>query len=314
MGLTIGVDVGGTKVLAGVVDNDGRILERDRHATPRTDPGAIADVIAGLVAGLRLRHDVEAVGIGAAGFIDLDRANVMFAANLIWRDEPLMERVSKLIDLPVVVENDANCHAWAETRFGTARGEQSVVAVIVGTGIGGGIVLNGSLFRGGFGVAGEMGHVRVVPGGRLCGCGNQGCWEQYCSGKALVREAREIATDAPVRVPHLLAAVGGDVDAITGPRVTAAAMAGDPGARECFDIVGEWLGQGLADLAATLDPSCFVIGGGLADAGDLLLDPARKAFDAALTGGAYRPHARVLIAELGSAAGLVGAADLARIR
>jgi glucokinase len=263
---------------------------------------------------LRGRHDVEAVGIGAAGFIDLQRANVMFAANLIWRDEPLNDRVSKLIDLPVVVENDANCHAWAESRFGAARGQECVVAVILGTGIGGGIVLNGALYRGGFGVAGEMGHVRVVPNGRPCGCGNHGCWEQYCSGKALARAAREIAAEDPNRMPHLLAAVGGDVEAITGPRVTAAAMAGDPGARECFDIVGEWLGQGLADLAATLDPSCFVVGGGLADAGDLLLVPARAAFAAALTGGTYRPQAPVLVAELGSAAGLVGAADLARIR
>jgi glucokinase len=314
MGLTIGVDVGGTKVLAGVVDEDGQILEQERQSTPKSDGEAIAEVIAGLVASLRSRHDVEAVGIGAAGFIDLDRANVMFAPNLVWRNEPLKLRVSKLIDLPIVVENDANCHVWAEHRFGAARGVDTVVAVILGTGIGGGIVLDGRLYRGGFGVAGEPGHIRVVPDGRPCGCGNRGCWEQYASGNALVRAAREIARSAPSSVPFLMKAVVGQVDAITGPLVTQAANAGDPGARECFEIIGRWVGQGLADLATILDPACFVVGGGPADAGAVLMDPTREAFAGALSGGAYRPHAQILVAALGSSAGLVGAADLARSR
>src|SRR5665213_3797879 len=211
MGLTIGVDVGGTKVLAGVVDEDGQILERDRQSTPKTDGEAIAEVIAGLVASLRSRHEVDAVGIGAAGWIDLDRANVMFAPNLVLRNEPLKLRVSKLIDLPIVVENDANCHAWAETRFGAARGQSNVVAVILGTGIGGGIVLEGRLFRGGYGIAGEPGHMRVVPDGRVCGCGNRGCWEQYASGNGLVRAAKEMASITPRSVPYLLAAVDGRI-------------------------------------------------------------------------------------------------------
>jgi glucokinase len=314
MGLTIGVDVGGTKVLAGVVDELGNVLERTRENTPKTDPSAIADVIGALVADLRTRHQVEAVGIGAAGFIDLDRANVLFAPNLVWRDEPLTARVAKIIDLPIVVENDANCHAWAEFRFGAAQGKRNIVAAIVGTGIGGGLVLHGELYRGGFGIAAEFGHIRVVPGGRICGCGNHGCWEQYSSGMALVREARELAAGAPIRMPYLMRAVGGDVDAITGPLVTEAALAGDPGALECFDTVGRWLGEGLADLAAILDPDCFVVGGGVADSGRLLLDPTRAAFASTLTGGAYRPHAPVLTAQLGSSAGLVEAADLARQR
>ena len=174
-----------------------------------------------------------------------------------------------------MVENDANCHAWAETRFGAARGQQTVLAITLGTGIGCGIVIEGALFRGGFGVAGEPGHMRVVPGGRLCGCGNRGCWEQYASGNALAREAREMAQLAPISMPHLIASVGGDIDAITGPLVTDAARAGDEGALQCFDTVGRWVGQGLADLATILDPGCFVIGGGAADAGPLILDPAR---------------------------------------
>jgi glucokinase len=314
MGLTIGVDVGGTKVLAGVVDEAGNVLDRARDNTPKTDPAAIAEVIGALVNGLLERHDVEAVGIGAAGFIDLDRANVLFAPNLVWRDEPLTDRVAKLIDLPIVVENDANCHAWAEYRFGAARGKREVVAAIIGTGIGGGLVFNGDLYRGGFGIAAEFGHFRAVPDGRLCGCGNHGCWEQYASGMALVREARDLATAAPIRTPKLLELAGGDPSAITGPLVTQAAQAGDEGAREAFAILGRWLGEGLATLAAVLDPDCFVVGGGVSDAGPLLLEPAAAAFAASLTGRDYRPHAPVVLAELGSSAGLVGAADLARIR
>src|SRR5450755_1961664 len=220
MSLTIGVDVGGTKVLGGVVDESGCIIDQERLPTPKTEPEAIAEAIAAVVASLRARHEVEAVGIGCAGWIDLDRANVMFAPNLVLRNEPLKLRLSKLIDLPIVVENDANCHAWAETRFGAARGQNNVVAVILGTGIGGGIVLEGRLFRGGFGMAGEPGHIRVVPDGRLCGCGNHGCWEQYASGNALVRAAREMARSAPSSMPSLMKAVVGQIDAITGPLVT----------------------------------------------------------------------------------------------
>ena len=135
---------------------------------------------------------------------------MLFAPNLVWRNEPISKRVQKLIDLPIIVENDANCHAWAESRFGAARGYRAVAAVILGTGIGGGMVLEGNLYRGGFGIAAEFGHFRAVPDGRLCGCGNRGCWEQYASGMALVREAREMARLAPISVPYLLKAVAGE--------------------------------------------------------------------------------------------------------
>jgi glucokinase len=146
----------------------------------------------------------------------------------------------------------------------------------------------------------------------MCGCGNRGCWEQYASGNALVAEAREFARRNPGGAVRLLQLGGGTPDGIDGPAVTQAAREGDPGALRCFDIVGGWLGQGLADLAAILDPACFVIGGGVSDAGDLLLDPARAAFRRALPGTRYRPHAEIRRAELGPDAGLVGAADLAR--
>jgi len=314
VGLTIGVDVGGTKVAAGVVDVSGRIIEKLRRSTPAASPSRTAEVISGAVLELLGRHDVEAVGVGAAGFVSESRSTVVFAPNLAWRDEPLQRDVGERTGLPVVVENDANASAWAEVRFGAARGQAQAVFISVGTGIGGGLVLNGQLYRGRWGMAGEPGHYRVVADGRLCGCGNRGCWEQYASGSALVAEARDFARRSPGAAVRLLQLAGGNADAIGGLQVTQAAQEGDPGALRCFDAVGGWLGQGLADLAAILDPGCFVIGGGVSEAGELLLGPARAAFDKSLTGGHYRPRAAIVAAALGADAGLVGAADLARRR
>ena len=312
--LTIGVDVGGTKVAAGVVDESGTILARTRRATPSASPADVEDVIAECVEELRPGREVEAVGIGAAGFIDADRSRVLVAPNLSWRDEPLRDAVSSRVGLPAVVENDANAAAWAEHRFGAGRGERDLVMVTVGTGIGGGIVLDGRLYRGRYGIGAEFGHLQMVAGGRRCGCGQHGCWEQYCSGRALLHEAREIADVQRGYGARLLELGDGRPEGIEAREVTAAAREGDPAALDCFEEVGGWLGQGLADLAAVLDPGVFVIGGGVADAGELLLGPARRRFAASLTGTRFRPHAEIRVAELGNDAGMVGAADLARQR
>lgn len=312
MALTIGVDVGGTKVNGGVVDEQGAILTRTRRPTPGSSPQHVEDTIAAVVADLRAEHEVSAVGIGAAGFIDADRARVLFAPNLSWRDEPLRDEVSARVGLPVVVENDANAAAWAEYRFGAGRDEPSLVLVTVGTGIGGGIVFDGALFRGRHGIGAEFGHMQVVEGGRRCGCGQKGCWEQYCSGRALLHEAREIADVQPLWGARLLELGEGEPEGIEAPGVTRAAQEGDPAALACFEEVGHWLGQGLANLAAMVDPGLFVIGGGVADAGDLLMAPARRTFAERLTGTGHRPLPEIRLAQLGNDAGMVGAADLAR--
>jgi glucokinase len=312
--LTVGVDIGGTKVAAGVVTHDGEVLDQVRRVTPHrsTSPSSVEDTIVDAVRELAERHDIHAVGIGAAGFIDADRSNVLFAPHLSWRNEPLREAISSRLRLPVVVENDANAAVWAEWRFGAGRGESHLVCINLGTGIGGASVVNGTLQRGRFGVAGEFGHMQVVPDGRRCECGNRGCWEQYASGNALVREARELAAArSPVAMP-MLERAGGDVAAITGPLVTAAAQDGDPAACELFEEVGRWLGVGIANLAAALDPGMFVVGGGVSEAGELLIGPARDTFRRSLTGRQFRPEAAVVPAQLGNTAGLVGAADLAR--
>jgi glucokinase len=310
--LTIGVDVGGTKVAAGVVNEEGLIVEKLQRATPAASPGRTAKVIGDLVAELQERHQVRAVGIGAAGFVDEARGTVVFAPNLAWRDEPLKKEVADQVGLPVLVENDASAAAWAESTRGAGRGYRHLMLITVGTGIGAGIVIDGALYRGGSGMAGEPGHYRVVPDGRRCGCGNRGCLEQYASGSALVAEARELARRSPGAAARLLQLGGGSADGIGGRQVTQAAREGDAGARRCFAVVGGWLGQGLADLAAILDPGCFVIGGGVSEAGELLLGPAREAFQARLTGRPYRQPAEVRLAGLGADAGLIGAADLAR--
>ncbi len=304
MSLAIGVDIGGTKVAAGVVDENGSIIDELRRPTPTEVVRQTEHVIT----------DVVAVGIGAAGWIASDRATVLFSPHLAWRNEPLRDALSERVGLPVTVENDANAAAWAEYRFGAAVDESVVACITLGTGIGGGLVVAGTLFRGAYGVAAEWGHMCVVPGGRRCACGNRGCWEMYASGTALARDARELADISPVAAHRLLELVDGDIGALTGNEVRIAAAEGDPGALEIFTAMGQRLGQGIASLAAVLDPSCFVIGGGVCEAGDLLLVPARTAFAESLTGRGFRPLARIELARFGASAGLVGAADLARRR
>lgn len=311
---TIGIDIGGTKVAAGVVDPEGTIIDRTRRETPSKNKSArvVEDTIADIVAELGARHHVLAVGIGAAGFVDGTQSSVLFAPHLAWRNEPLRDAVQRRIGLPVVVDNDANAALWAECRFGAAQGESHVVCVNLGTGIGGGVVLDGVLHRGRFGVAGEFGHMIVVPGGHRCECGNRGCWEQYASGNVLVREARELVANGSPVAYRIAETCENDPSRITGPMISALAAQGDPAALELLEDIGHWLGVGLANLAAAFDPGLFVIGGGVSDVGDLLLDPARSTFRRTLTGRGFRPEATVVRAALGNDAGLIGAADLAR--
>jgi glucokinase len=318
--LAIGIDIGGTKVAGGVVDAEGQVIRRARRDTPHrsTSPNVVEDTIVEVVAELLdvARADglaeVVAVGIGAAGFVAADRATVVFAPHLSWRDEPLEANLQRRVAVPISVDNDANAAAWAEWRFGAARGESHVMMVNLGTGIGGAIVTDGEILRGRFGIAGEFGHMQVVPGGQRCECGNRGCWEQYASGNALVREARSLMTAGSPLASDLIARVDGDPAALTGPMITEAAREGDATATELLAEIGQWLGVGIANLAAAFDPGLFVIGGGVSAAGDLLLEPARATFRRHLTGRGYRPEAVIVAAQLGNEAGLIGAADLAR--
>jgi glucokinase len=314
-GVTIGVDIGGTKIAAGVVDGSGNILTTARRPTPRHDSGAVlndvADVINELQAGID--GSVVGVGVGVAGGVDQSRSMVYFAPNLAWSQVPVRAVLEAATQLPVVVENDGAAAAWAETRFGAGVGLDHVVMVTVGTGIGGGIVVDGHVMRGAHGVAAEIGHLNAVPDGRLCGCGRHGCWEQYASGNALVREARDLAAERRPEAGILLELGDGTPEGVQGAHITAAAQRGDPIAMEAFSNVGTWLGRGLADLTAIVDPDAFVIGGGVSDAGDLLIASAQRTLSNSVFGGNNRPQPALLLAKLGNDAGIVGAADLARV-
>ncbi|HZC26615.1 MAG TPA: ROK family glucokinase [Actinopolymorphaceae bacterium] len=312
--LTIGVDVGGSKIAAGVVDVTGRVTCEARRETPATSPPEIIAAIVAVVKELRADYDAEAIGLGAAGFVDASRATVLFAPNLAWREEPLKREIEERTGLPTVVENDANAAAWAEFQFGAGRDVDDMILLTIGTGIGGGLVLSGELYRGAFGVGGEVGHLRVVPGGHLCGCGNKGCLEQYASGTALVREARALARSSPPQAGRLLELADGRPDAIVGTMVTQAAEEGDGAAQELLEDLGRWLGEGIATLAAVLDPAVVVVGGGVSEAGDLLLGPTRAAFAHQLTARGHRPVLEIRPSKLGNDAGIIGAADLARRR
>ena len=316
--LAIGIDIGGTKVAGGVVDDRGRVLTRARRDTPHRSmsPDVVENTIVEVVDELLEavgRDLIIAVGIGAAGFVAADRATVVFAPHLSWRHEPLQENLQRRVRVPISVDNDANAAAWAEWKFGAARGESHFMIVNLGTGIGGGLIIDGQVQRGRYGIAGEFGHMQVVPNGLRCECGNRGCWEQYASGNALVREARSlIAANSPMAT-DLLASVGGDPANLTGPLITLAAQGGDQTSIELLAEIGHWLGVGIANLAAAFDPGTFVIGGGVSAAGPLLLGPARETFRRQLPGRGYRPEAQIVAAEMGNEAGLIGAADLARL-
>jgi glucokinase len=310
----LGIDIGGTKVAGGVVAPDGAILDTARRATPGRSVSATEDAISAVVDELADRHGgpIVGVGVGAAGWFDRTGDTVLFSPHLAWRNQPLRKELADRLQRPLWVGNDADAAAWAESRYSAARGSNLMLMITLGTGIGGGIVIDGRLQRGSHGVAGEWGHMRVVPDGRLCACGNRGCWEQYASGNALGHTAREVAQSSPAAAADLLDRVGGDATRITGEVVAQAASDGDPLAVELLCEVGTWLGQGIADMAAILDPDVVVIGGGVSVLGETILAPARDRLERALPGRGFRPGPRVLVAELGAQAGLVGAADLAR--
>jgi glucokinase len=315
--VTIGLDLGGTKLAAGVVDGRGRVSLLERAPARLRGYDHALDVISDAVGRLRRRaaargQEVVAVGVATAAFLDADREVVRHAPNLGWRERPFRADLRDRLRLPVIVENDADAAVWGEYAHGAGIGQRCVVLATVGTGLGGGIVASGALFRGGSGLGAEFGHLGVVADGRPCPCGARGCLEQYASGTALARAARAAAAAEPPGRSRLLRSAGDDPERIDGPLVVSLARAGDPGALSAVGQIGGWLGRGLAQVAAVVDPSLVLIGGGLAEAGELFLAHARAAFEANLSLRTARPVPPVRGAALGNAAGVVGAAALAR--
>ena len=307
----IGIDIGGTKIAGAVVAADGSIVREVRVPTPATDADAIAAAVVEMVRELSAGDDIIGAGVAAAGFIDADQANIVYAPNLSWRNEPFKAKLQAKLDLPILIENDANAAGWAEYAYGVGRGYRSMVMLTIGTGVGGAIINDSKLFRGGFGIGGELGHFIVEPNGRQCGCGMKGCIEQYGSGTALLRAAKDLAaSDLPDGVR--LRAIEAEVGTLTGKEVYQAITEGDAGALRILAELGTWIGTAIGSFTAILDPELVVIGGGVSAAGDLLLNPIREAYLAHLPARGFRPELEIKSAELLNDAGVVGAADLVR--
>lgn len=308
----IGVDLGGTKIAAGLVNENGEVVESLKIDTPRTSDADVISALLQVIKPLKEKVSSANVCVAVPGFVAKDNAEVLITPNLPLRNLNLQAALSKDVDGNIIIENDANAAIWGEFLFGAAKGSINAVMLTVGTGLGGGLIINRTLYRGSFGVAAEVGHMTISSDGLLCGCGLHGCWEQYASGNALVRTARELASANPASAAVLLSLGDGSIEGIQGPDITKAAMIGCDVALRSYQELGKWLGKGIANLAALLDPDTVIIGGGVADAGEALLHPVRDSLAHHLTAKAFRALPEVRLAKLGNEAGMVGASALAR--
>jgi glucokinase len=310
-GKFIGVDLGGTKMLLGVLDSDSEVLWESREASTGQTEDELVDLLV-REAGEALRHcpGVAGIGLGIPATIDHERGVALSAVNLPLENLPIRDLVSERIGLPVFVDNDANVATLAEHLYGAARGARNAVMLTIGTGIGGGLILGGEVYRGSTGAGAELGHTVIEIDGPRCqgNCPGRGCVETLASGTAIGREGRAAAEQAPDSELGRMLAAGEEID---GKAVTEAALGGDAAARGVLDLVGSRLGVALTSFANIFEPEVFVIGGGAIAAGDLLLDPARRTLEQR----ALPPMKRIPVAaaELGPDAGMIGAAAMARI-
>ena len=301
----IGIDIGGTKVSAAFVDEGGKMTDFLERAT---DASAVTKSAIALVRELHDKGEADAIGVAFAGWVEHPSRLIALAPNLPNAERDLGRRLTKAAELEVLLENDVNAAVWAESIIGAGVGAPNVVMLAVGTGLGGGIVIEGDLYRGSRGFAGEFGHMTVVAqGGPECACGRTGCLESVASGTALGRLARERIGDYPDSA--ILDLAGADPGKITGEVVGEAAAAQDLFALTLFEEVGTYLGIGIASVARAFDPEVVIVGGGVADVGEILLGPARAELERRFEGQA--PPPKVVPASLGNNAGMIGAALLA---
>ncbi len=308
MASTIGLDIGGTKVLGVLLDAGGTVAREARFASPHAGVDALVATASEIVR--ELDADGAPVGVGAAGLVD-PTGHLRYAPNLpLVRDAPLRDALASATGHSVVVDNDANVAALGEATYGAAAGARDALLVTLGTGIGGGLLLDGQLYRGAHHFGAEIGHFTVDRDGPLCACGERGHWEAIASGSALGRMARELVTQHGGAA--IVAAAGGDPAAVAGVHVGIAAAHGDSDAQQLLVQYADNVALGLAGLANILDPERIVIGGGLVELGSLLFGPLRDAFARHVEGVQHRPEIPILPALLGERAGAIGAAVLAR--
>ena len=305
----IGVDVGGTTVKAGVVDMSGEVLDRIEHPTePQAATKSTIEVTEATIARAQeMGYVPVAVGIGAAGFVDVQSGSVTFSPNLVYEDPELADAVAARVNLPVMVDNDANAAAWGERAVGAAKGAMNMALLLVGTGFGSGFVSNGRPVRGSTGAGAEFGHTVVDPSGPPCNCGLRGCVEQFVSGQAIARMGREAAAQDP---DTSMISFAGSAEAITAYDVARAAREMDEAARGVLRKSGRMFGIAMANVVNIFDPEVIVIGGRVIEAGEPFLGPARDELARMLTEQRRRPT-RLAVSALGRNAGIVGAAALA---
>jgi glucokinase len=300
--ITVGIDVGGTFLKAAVM-SDGLVIAEASEAVPAV---GVLDFVGGVASRLAHEHHAEAVGVGLAGLVRWPEGVFVWGPHVAGEGIAYRAELGARLAVPVVVDNDANLAAFAEATAGAAAGFEHVLMLTFGTGIGAGMVFGGEIYRG-RSFAGEMGHMTIQPDGLLCACGRRGCWETLVSGARLDRLATDLVAQAPEGTVARLAGTS----VATGAHLSAAAEAGDPAARAILADAGDWLGRGVANLIAVLDPDVVVVGGAVAQAGRWLLDPARSAIASHLTGSDHREPAPLLEARFGRMAGSVGAGLLA---
>jgi glucokinase len=306
---TIGVDLGGTKMLVGVLADTEALYEQREASQGQTEDELVELLVREIEAAREARPGVAAVGLGIPATIDHDSGVAVAAVNLPLSDLPIRDIVSERTGLPVFVDNDGNVAALAEYLYGAAKGMPHIVMLTVGTGIGGGLILNGEIYRGSTGAGAELGHIVIQAEGPPCqgNCPNHGCVEALASGTALGREARAAAESSPDSALGKMLADGEEID---GKAATEAALSGDKIAAGVFDLIGSRLGVACSSLANIFQPNAIVVGGGVIAAGDLLLEPARREIrQRALDPMNKTP---ILEATLGNDAGMIGAAALAR--
>ena len=309
----IGIDIGGTKMAGALVDDAGNILNELKIPSPIDDSDQMIEAIGSLISRLGEGEQVVAVGVAAAGFMSADREIMYHSPNIAaWRNEPLKKRIESKTKLPVLLENDANAAAWAEFRFGAGTGSKTMIMLTIGTGVGGAIISDGILLKGGFGIGGELGHAALFPGGKECGCGQRGCVESYCSGTALLKAARELAVSGEpkaARLKELMLETG----ELSGEQLYLAISENDVAAIELISELGRNLGTAIASIyVPMLDPELVVIGGGVSAVGEKLLAPIWSAFENSISAKGFRPELKIVKAKFLNQAGLIGAADLAR--
>ena len=308
--LTIGIDIGGTKISAGVVDSSGNIIDSSRISTPAEGGKELILAVINLIKELKEKHEIKGIGISIAALISSDYGTIVGAPNIANLSKlNFVNEIKAEFKLPIVVENDANSAMWAEFKFGNAKGLNPVMFFIIGTGVGGGLVIDGKLFKGANGIGAEFGHMCVVPNGLLCGCGAKGCIEQYASGGALIRYANEALLANPDKSEEVLSFGEGK---LSGTALTKAAKAGNELALAAFSKQADWLGLACASYSLIIDPQAIIIGGGVVDAGELFLAPVRAAMRKYMPFAESHVPPKIIAAKFGNDAGLIGAADLVR--